>query len=246
MATQERDRRAHSPAEIERLRVQRSPLGIPADWTVVARPFGYAGLGIAWLFVFLMIVAAATATPALLGRLPLGQQPIAHTWYGITIICLMVPLLSLACGYLVVAIPVFAAAKAALSFTFVARSLRPSYRGEKLSMSGHARRDLGPVEALPDSLSLIPVRMDPWTRFWRRAHLAAWLPGSRVLVALVPAGLAYVLVAGMVAWPVRDPLWLIVWSSISLVGVVVAVVGLVREVPRRIRPVGYPDHLELN
>ena len=121
---------------------------------------------------------------------------------------------------------------AVLSWTYVARSLSPAYTGERLSSTGWSRDVIGPPTIGPTALSLLPVRLTPWTRFWTELMLLGWRPGRALFVAGYPYGLASFVVAGWLYTP--GVVGAAVWGVVVAVLVVATVVLLVRAFRQRV------------
>ena len=122
---------------------------------------------------------------------------------------------------------------AVLSWTYVGRSLNPGYARERLSSTGWSRDVIGPVTVGKTALSLLPVRLTPWTRFWAEVMFLGWRPGRDVLLAGIPYALASFLVAGWLFWPVGAA-GAIVWSVVTAALVVLTVLLVVRAYRRRV------------
>ncbi|PJI94975.1 hypothetical protein [Luteimicrobium subarcticum] len=95
---------------------------------------------------------------------------------------------------------------AALSGVYVLRSLRPSYAAEPLSRSERTElgETIGPPATTGATLSLLPVRRSRATDLLMAFYLAGWKPDGRTAVAMLPAGVAYVLMFGAIAVDVGD------------------------------------------
>jgi hypothetical protein len=114
---------------------------------------------------------------------------------------------------------------AALSFVYVVRSLNPSYRNEKLSFTAYGARGstLGPPTISGVALSLQPVRNTALTRFLMRFYVAGWQPSGRGFLAMLPAGVGWLLLFPAIAIDVSPTtnvvcgvlaVALIVWSLV--------------------------------
>ena len=120
-----------------------------------------------------------------------------------------------------------------LSWTYVGRSLAPAYAGERLSSTGWSRNVIGPPTLGPTALSLLPVRLTAWTRFWTELMLLGWRPGRGILLAGIPYGLASFAVAGWLFWPVGT-VGVAVWTILTAALVVATVVLVVRAYRQRV------------
>jgi hypothetical protein len=202
------------------------------------RPLGYLLVALVW-------TALGAVTLVLPAALPFGlwssdpafssQEFVTGGDTAVTVLFLvfaaivLVPLL----GYAFVALPLGTVSLAILSWTYVARSLQPAYAGERLSSTGWSRDVIGPVTVGKTALSLLPVRLTPWTRFWTEVMFLGWRPGRGVFVAGIPYGLASFLVAGWLFWPV-GAVGTVVWSIVTAALVIATAVLVVREFRRRV------------
>ncbi|WP_156387901.1 hypothetical protein [Cellulomonas sp. Root137] len=220
---------------------------------LLLRPFGYLALGIVWLALWLVILAVAAALPvALSDRDPIGlaDVPLSQS-VGVVdlqenplklvaVVVLLVPVLAAIFGWVVVMFPLTAWPLAALSFVYVARSLRPSFAGEALSATSSTDEAVGQPTATETALSLLPVRSSRLTDLLTTAYLAGWTPSFAMIRSCFWLGLGYVLFTVWIAWPVTDVTLVVLFSAISLglAGYTVfRLVGLARAVPTRpVRP----------
>ncbi|MFD2026630.1 hypothetical protein [Promicromonospora aerolata] len=171
----------------------------PSSAGVVLRPFGYLLIGLVWLSIWLVAVALLMGSAGFLAyddpeslltggqggdTVPVGQA-----------ITLFVSAVFLAAiigpgGWhvLTASWPL-----AVLSFVYVVRSLRPSFAGEKLSFTAYGFRGstFGPPTAGDIALSLQPVRPTRFTDGVMRFYMAGWGWNGRLLLAMLPAGLAW-------------------------------------------------------
>lgn len=167
------------------------------------RPLGYLSIGLVWTVIWLIAVALLVGSVGYLafddpesllrggGRPPVGQ-----------LVVLLVSALFLACvigpgGWhvLTASWPL-----AVLSFVYFVRSLRPSYAREKLSFTAYGARGstFGPPTAGDTALSLQPVRPSPFTDRVMPFYLAGWGWNGRLLLAMLPAGLAWSTATGAI------------------------------------------------
>lgn len=192
------------------------------------RPLGYLVLAVLWTALGAVTLLLAAALPfALWSTNPdfssrefvTGGDVAPTVLFLVFAIVVLVPLL----GYAFVALPLAAVPLAVLSWTYVVRSLRPAYAEERLSSTGWSRNVIGPPALGPTALSLLPVRLTPWTRFWTGLMLLGWRPNRGVLLAGIPYGLASFLAAGWLFWPVGTVaavLWTVVTAALVAAAVV--------------------------
>lgn len=196
------------------------------------RPFGYLLVALVWTALGAITLLLPAALPFGIGSTDPGSTTQDFLGGGNTITVVLflvfaavvlVPLM----GYVFVALPLASVPLAVLAWTYVARSLRPGYAGERLSSTGWSRNVIGPPTIAPTAMSLLPVRLTPWTRFWTRFMMLGWRPNRGILMAGYPYGLASFLVAGWLYWPM-GPVGVAVWSAITAALVVATVVLVVR------------------
>lgn len=210
----------------------------PSQAERALRPLGYLLVALVWTVLGAVTVALPAALPfGLWSTNPdfnsrefvTGGDTVIIVLFLVFALVVLVPLL----GYAFVALALGSVSLAVLSWTYVVRSLRPSYAGERLSSTGWSRNVIGPVTVGKTALSLLPVRMTRWTAFWTEIMFLGWRPGRAVLVAGIPYGLASFLVAGWLFWPV-GPIGAVVWTVVTAALVVTTVVLIVREYRRRV------------
>jgi hypothetical protein len=203
----------------------------------VLRPFGYLLVAVVW-------TALGAVTLLLPAALPFGlwstdpdrsaESLVADgallplLLFAVFAVVVLVPLL----GYAFLALPLASIPLAVLSWTYVVRSLSPAYAGERLSSTGWSRNVIGPPTIGATALSLLPVRLTPWTRFWTELMLLGWRPSRALLVAGYPYGLASFAVAGWLYTP--GVVGTVVWGVIVAALVVATVVLLVRAFRQRV------------
>lgn len=171
----------------------------PSSAGLVLRPFGYLLIGLVWLAIWLIAVGLlvgsvgyiafddpeATLTGGQGGdTVPVGQA-ITLFFSAVFVAAIIGP-----GGWhiLTASWPL-----AVLSFVYLVRSLRPSYAGEKLSFTAYGFRGstFGPPTAGDIALSLQPVRATGFTNWVMRFYRAGWGWNGRMLLAVLPAGLAW-------------------------------------------------------
>jgi hypothetical protein len=194
------------------------------------RPLGYLVVALVWTVLGVVTLLLPAALPfALWSTNPdfssqgfvTGGDAVTTVLFLVFAAVVLVPLL----GYAFIALPLASVPLAVLAWTYFARSLQPGYAGERLSSTAWSRDVIGPPTLGPTALSLLPVRLTPWTRFWTELMMLGWRPGLGVLWAGIPYGLASLLVAGWLFWPVGSA-GAVVWTVITA-ALVVAAVGLV-------------------
>ncbi|MGN6325474.1 hypothetical protein [Pseudolysinimonas sp.] len=210
----------------------------PPAAAVALRPLGYLLIGLVWAALSVVALALPVALPAglvstgagptseILGRFDPLLAILSIVFFG----GFIAPLL----GYVFLALPFACIPLAVLSFTYVGRSLRPSYRHERLSTSEWSCNVIGPVTVLPTALSLLPVRITPWTRFWAGLYVLGWVPGRALLIAAVPAGIGYFVTVIWILWPLHSIVAIVIWALVSAAIVAVVVVLVVRAARQRL------------
>lgn len=171
----------------------------PSSAGLVLRPFGYLLIGSVWLSIWLIAVGLLVGSVAFLAfddpealltggqggdTVPVGQ--------AITLVVSAVFLAAIigpgGWHVLTASWPL-----AVLSFVYALRSLRPSYAGEKLSFTAHGfwGSTFGPPTVGEIALSLQPVRPTRFTDRVMRFYMMGWGWNGRMLLAVMPAGLAW-------------------------------------------------------
>ncbi|MDR6971494.1 hypothetical protein [Leifsonia shinshuensis] len=195
------------------------------------RPVGYLLVALVWTVLGAIVLLLPAALPfALWSTNPdfsteeflTGGDVVPTVLFLVFAAVVLVPLL----GYAYVALPLAAVPLAVLAWTYVGRSLLPRYAGERLSSTGWSRNVIGPPTLGPTALSLLPVHLTPWTRFWTELMLLGWRPGRRILYAGIPYGLASFLAPGWLFWPlgvVGVAVWAIVTGALVALSVALVV-----------------------
>jgi len=173
----------------------------PSAAAVALRPFGYLAVALTWTVLGLVVLALG---PGILVLVALdGTVELGGVWAGLVAqpselvaFALVVPIVVVLWGPGVLwYLPAASWPLAALSFVYVVRSLRPGFRRERLSRTTWAGR--GQTIGLPTlgrvALSLQPVRESVVTRFLMRFYVSGWMPDGRMFVAMLPAGLGWLL-----------------------------------------------------
>jgi hypothetical protein len=210
----------------------------PSRGEVVSRPFLYLLVAAIWAALFLVVVGLYLALPLALSTS--GSPTMADRWTDmsaspatavielIVLAVILVPIF----GYVLMALPMATFPLVMLALTYVVRSLQRRYAGERLSATGYSKEAIGPVRVTPAALSLIPLHMTGWTRFWMYIYMMGWVPSRRLFWASLPWGLAYLVTVIWVLWPVAGIGWPI-WCVVTAALVAVALVLLARDVRAR-------------
>ncbi|GAB3411449.1 hypothetical protein GCM10027515_33030 [Schumannella luteola] len=227
----------------------REPARPPTPTALALRPFGYLGAALAWAALAALGVMLYTLLPSMIEP-PLSSAPglrVLGVDVGETIAFVIgMGLGAIMIGFLLLVIPLAAGGLAILSLTYVVRSLRPAYRGERLSMTRWDADAIGPVrlggtllthERGPlrrfsgigggVALSLLPVRQTRWSAFWSVLVVSCFTPGFRTVLSSGVWGVAYLVTVGWMAWPVpagSEPIW--VGVSVVLGVAALVLVGL--------------------
>ncbi|MBT2503363.1 hypothetical protein [Curtobacterium sp. ISL-83] len=198
---------------------------------LILRPFGYLLVALVWSALSVTMIALSGAL--LVGLWSSGWEP-SRFFDDVDVVVVTLELIVIALiwvallGWAQVVLPLASVPLAVLAWTYVVRSLRPSYRAERLSGTRQARGTIGPVTVTGTvAMSLLPVRPSPWTDVWARLSSAGWNPPGRIFVAGAPWGLATFLAPGWILWPV-GPVPAVLWSLFSVAALAVTVVLVVR------------------
>lgn len=197
---------------------------------LMVRPFGYLLIAVVWTLLAVTAIGLSVALPVGLGMT--GWHAAGFfTGPGVNTPVLVLEVLVIAAiwaalvGYVLVALPLATVPLAALAWTYVVRSLQPSFASERLSRTQQGRGTLGPVTVSGTvAMSLLPVRSTRWTDFWMRLYAAGWSPSRGLWVAALPWGAASFLLPGWLLWPV-GPVPAVIWSLLT-VGAIVWTVRL--------------------
>jgi hypothetical protein len=203
----------------------------PSPAARALRPLGYLLIGLVWTVLgavtlslpALLTVGLATSDDFTTEHFVQSADPLVLILAGVFGLVVLVPLL----GYAFIALPLASVPLAVLAFTYVVRSLRPSYAAERLSATGWTREAIGPITVYPTAMSLLPLRVTPWARFWTQVMFLGWIPGKDLLRPAVLYGLVSFVVPAWLLWPV-GPAPTVVWSIVTLAMVVTTVVLVVR------------------
>jgi hypothetical protein len=168
----------------------------PGPASVALRPLGYLLVGLVWLTIWLVAVGLLVGSvlylayddpESLLGGG--GRAPVAQALGLLVAATIAAAVIGPGAWHVLTA----SWPLAVLSFTYLVRSMRPSYAGEKLSSTTHAApgTTFGPPTAGAVALSLQPVRATRFTDGVMRFYVAGWTVSLRMLLAMVPAGFAW-------------------------------------------------------
>ncbi|WP_265521530.1 hypothetical protein [Oerskovia flava] len=202
----------------------------PGRLTLLLRPFGYLVIGLVWTTIGLTVLGLYL-TVAANGLLepPEDQWPWAElaTDPGPVLGRLVVatPLVVVLAGPVAWYLSCTVWPPAALSFVYVGRALRPSYRDDRLSFTSRvvSGTTLGPPVPGPVALPLQPQRRSRPAQTLLRFYACGWNPDLREFWPAVPGGVAWVLAsagastalpaawrAGLVVAAVPFALWSVV------------------------------------
>ncbi|AYG03071.1 hypothetical protein [Gryllotalpicola protaetiae] len=178
---------------------------------VALRPFGYALVTVAW-FVILLIAAALALCWFVVPEGPLSAWPRLTTdlagdpkeaFAAIVVFALVLPLTwGLALTIVGMALGPFLLAALALS-----RSMRPSFRHEKLTGT-NLRYDTagGPGAAVTGvAISLLPRRHTPYSLWATRVNARAWIINFQSYLGLVCLSYVEFLLVFLFRWPLHNP-----------------------------------------
>jgi hypothetical protein len=197
-----------------------------------ARVFGYLGIAVVWLAIFLVVIFLWAALPAALSSSgPLGSAPgiteLADPGELVPFLIAMI-LIAVPFGFVLFYMTIATFSLLMLSLTFLRRSLDPGYGAEPLSSTRWTSEAIGPMRIggavlalIPinkgpiarwrkifgkAAISLIPVRQSPVSRFWTQAMMLALVPSWRMIFSTFWFGLAYLFTVAWILWPVTGAL----------------------------------------
>ncbi|THV42054.1 hypothetical protein [Glycomyces buryatensis] len=179
----------------------------PPGWTLPLRPFGYLLVGLVWLAIWGFVFALGWGIliyGVVSGELTIAEitEPaMASVSHFLAMVFIVAPLVVVLLGPVILWwLPNVSWPLAALSFVYIGRSLRPSYRHEKLSFTAFGdQTTFGPPTISNVSLSLQPVRNTALTRFLMRFYVAGWEPSGIGFLAMLPAGIGWLLLFPAIA-----------------------------------------------
>ena len=212
------------------------------SWPLWTRPLGYGGLTLVWLALFaLAVVVAFLALPlALASNLdggPLTELPLFRRsdWVATLIVILVVaaPILG------VISVLLLAATLGMLlsAATLFARSLRPRYADEQLSLSVRSRGEtVGPVTTAVTgtTVALVPIRMTRWTKVVTIVRFFGWIPNLALFLLGTAWGVGFLLAVGWILWPAEGAARVVclILTGIGALGLLALAVRLRRRYPR--------------
>jgi hypothetical protein len=186
----------------------------PGSASVALRPLGYLLIGLVWSAIWLIAVLLLVGSVPVLafgdsdGLVEGVGDRLANPVEAVVLLVILVPILAAAIGaggwyVLTASWPL-----AVLSFTYAVRALNPAYASEKLSFTARGAwgSTFGPPTLSGVALSLQPVRATRFTDRVMRFYVAGWSLDGRMIVAMLPAGLAWVTAIGALAPSVTDML----------------------------------------
>lgn len=193
---------------------------MPARAAAPLRPWGYLAMTVLWaaLDVIAWVIAFIGLAVPLLS--PLGAQPgLQRMGVGGGIVLLVVA------GSLVGTVGVILACGVTglllLNATFFVRSLRASYRGERLSISVHSvgaeAFGAASVAGFGTAFSAIPVRLTRGTKILTVVTSLGFVWNAEVWAVGVPWGLCTAFTGAWIAWPVQGAAAVGVCAAISAV-----------------------------
>ncbi|MCP2267516.1 hypothetical protein ACFQHV_20795 [Promicromonospora thailandica] len=186
----------------------------PGPASVALRPLGYLLIGSVWLAIWLVAVLLLVGSVPYLafadsdGLVEGVGDRLADPVEAVVFLLVLVPIAAAAVGaggwyVLTASWPL-----AVLSFVYVVRALSPAYARQKLSFTARAAwgSTIGPPTVGNVALSLQPVRATRFTDRVMRFYVAGWSLNVRMLLAMLPAGLAWVTAIGALAPSVPEVL----------------------------------------
>ncbi|WP_423462452.1 hypothetical protein ACO229_18900 [Promicromonospora sp. MS192] len=186
----------------------------PGSASLALRPLGYLLIGLVWSAIWLLAVALLVGSVPYLafvdsdGLVEGVGDRLSNPVEAVVFVGILLPILVAAVGaggwyVLTASWPL-----AVLSFTYVLRALNTSYAGEKLSYTARAAwgSTIGPPTVSGVALSLQPVRPTPFTDRVMRFYVAGWSLNGRMILAMLPAGAAWVTAVGALAPSVPEVL----------------------------------------
>lgn len=196
----------------------------PGPASRALRPLGYLLIGLVWLAIWLVAVLLLVGSVFFLaygdsdGLVEGVGDRLANPVEAVVFLLILVPILAAAVGaggwyVLTASWPL-----AVLSFTYAIRALNPAYAGEKLSFTGRGAwgSTIGPPTLSGVALSLQPVRATPFTDWVMRFYAAGWSLNGRMILAMLPAGVAWATAIGALAPSVPEVLHVVFGAATVL------------------------------
>ncbi|HEY0249370.1 MAG TPA: hypothetical protein VGC45_14035 [Gryllotalpicola sp.] len=174
--------------------------------SVFLRPFGYLGVTVVWFAIFAITVALAfcfwVVPPGELSHQHLTEdlQDPKNLIAGIVLLFGLLPFV----WGLVHMLVLMAAGPLLLAALAFARSLRPSYRNERLTGSV-LRGDAAGLSPGGMAISLLPRRHTAYSRWATRLNVRAWLLDGSWYLGLAWFGYVQYLLIYAVRWPLHNP-----------------------------------------
>lgn len=187
----------------------------------VGRVFGYLGMTLLWLLVLAVVVFATVfALPgALGGGEGLAASPMWHrsdTWLAPVVLLLVAAII----GYATVFTWLASLGLVLASATAFVRSLSPSYRNERLTITRRSSNGeaVGPITTAFTgvALSLLPVRMTRWAKVFMIVQFNGWIINGSSFVIGFGWGCLYLFTVGWLLWPASGA-GLVVCAVVSIV-----------------------------
>jgi hypothetical protein len=217
----------------------------PGPVALALRPFGYLGLAVIWVTLWLIAVAIpagalvylAVDDPAAVVD-NLGRQ-FANPFTTLATVAILIPLIAVIMGPgAIFHLPMMCWPLAVLCVVYAVRALRPSYAREKLSFTTWQARgeSIGPPTVGDLALSLQPVRSTRLTDVVMRFYIAGWSLDMPMFVAMLPVGAAWSVMVGAVVPGFSTTVRIVCLALAVLLTLASAVLG-VRAFRRRFRGV---------
>jgi hypothetical protein len=176
------------------------------------RPLGYLLIGLVWVAIWLVAVLLLVGSVPVLafddGLVEGVGDRLSNPVEAVVFLLILVPILAAAVGaggwyVLTASWPL-----AVLSVVYVIRALNPAYAGEKLSFTARGAwgSTFGPPTLSGVALSLQPVRTTRFTDRVMRFYVAGWSFDGRMILAMLPAGVAWATAIGALAPSVSEVL----------------------------------------
>lgn len=181
----------------------------PSSATVGLRPLGYLLVSVVWIVLFALVIGVTVIVlPAALGAATDGgglqASPAFHrddTWAAF----IAIPAVMVVWGAISYFLVLGSLGNVLAALTLLVRSMRPSFRQERLSVSIRAAggEAVGPAStaATGVSLSLLPTRLTRWTKVVMIIQFNGWLPNGSMFAIGSLWGALYIFTVGWSLWP---------------------------------------------